>query len=628
VTTRILVVEDEAIIASDIRTALTDLGYTVPAMTARGDEAVRLAQEFSPSLVLMDIQLKGPLDGVDAAREIKARLDVPVVFLTSHSDEATLERAMQVAPHGYLLKPFEERELRTAIEVALHQHDLERLHAQRERWFSTTLRSIGDAVVATDAGGHVTFMNPVAETLTGWQRGAAVGKTIETVFQLTDDRGLLIEGPVRQVLADRFNQVGASDSRLMQQSGDSIAVDVSAAPIIDDQGELLGAVLTFRDVTERKRLERRVNHAERLATLASLSAGMGHEINSPLAAIIANVSMSLDDLTAVQTAIDAGNREEARARLAEVAEMMHDTLTAGERIKQIVVDLRKLSSNDGRTGILDLPIVIEGARRGLADLLSKATVIASYSATPYVEAREHELAQVFTQVLSNAALALPDGVGRIEIRTFNDEAGRAVVEIKDFGVGIPEQNLPRVFDAFFTTRQPAAGMGLGLAICHRIVSDLGGEIFVDSAPGEGTIVRVAIPPARRPEKATLPSPRLRKRVLVIDDELEVARVIARVLERDHDVVIETDPRAAVMRLSQNVDFDLVFCDLHMPWLSGRDVYQSMSTSAPQLRDRFVFVTGVEQTDEDDTLFRDLATPVLHKPFTVDAIRMMLKDLFG
>jgi len=159
----ILVVEDEAIIADDIRRTLIRFGYDVPLVASTGRAALEAAASFKPQLVLMDIKLKGAMDGIEAASAIQREHDVPIVYLTSHSDDATLARAMQTAPSGYVLKPFDERELRTAIEVALNKHRLEAQLAERERWFSTTLRSIGDAVIATDRQEKITFINAVAD---------------------------------------------------------------------------------------------------------------------------------------------------------------------------------------------------------------------------------------------------------------------------------------------------------------------------------------------------------------------------------------------------------------------------------------------------------------------------------
>ena len=250
----ILVVEDEAIIADDIERTLEQLGYRVVGVVASGREALEHAKTLLPGLVLMDIKLQGAMDGIEAADRIRRDHDIPVVFLTSHSDEATLARAKTVEPYGYLLKPFEDRELRVAVEVALHKFALEKELSVRERWFSTTLRSLGDAVIATDPRRRIRFMNPVAEKITGWTSAEASGRTIDEVMQLVDLSGTAVPSPLLEALASSFAVNLSRDVKLVKKGGGKIVVDDNAAPIIDAKGSVVGGVVVFRDVTEQVRL--------------------------------------------------------------------------------------------------------------------------------------------------------------------------------------------------------------------------------------------------------------------------------------------------------------------------------------------------------------------------------------
>ena len=157
---RILIVEDQVIVARDEQYTLEDLGYIVVGSSVTGEDAIAKAEEHQPDLVLMDIMLKGEMDGIEAAQQIRERFDIPVIFVTAYADRATLHRAKLIEPFGYILKPFEEADLRTNIEMALYKHEMEKRLKESERWLSATLRSIGDAVIATDAEGQVKFMNP------------------------------------------------------------------------------------------------------------------------------------------------------------------------------------------------------------------------------------------------------------------------------------------------------------------------------------------------------------------------------------------------------------------------------------------------------------------------------------
>src|SRR5690242_3900033 len=198
---RVLVVEDEALIAEELRERLVRLGAVVVGTVDTAEAAVDTAIRTRPNIVLMDIRLRGKRDGIAAASDIREAIDVPVVFLTSHSDRATLERAKGSAPFGYVLKPFEERELLVTLEMASHRHSLESQLRESERRYAQTLRSIGDGVIATDVRGRVTFMNPMAEALTGWTLADAKDRPIDRVLHITlDEGGSEVISPVMSAL--------------------------------------------------------------------------------------------------------------------------------------------------------------------------------------------------------------------------------------------------------------------------------------------------------------------------------------------------------------------------------------------------------------------------------------------
>jgi PAS domain S-box-containing protein len=258
---RILVVEDEGIIAEDIRMSLRDLGYDVFAVVATGEEAVRTAEASCPDLVLMDVVLQGDMDGIEAANRIRSSLGVPLIYLTAYADDKMLERAKITEPFGYLIKPFRDRELHSTIEMALFKHELDRKLRESQEWLSVTLNSIGEALIATDRQGFVKFMNPVAQTLTGWREDEAKGRPLKEVFNTTTDPEAQIcafsEGEDLAAGAEKWslaNQIGM----LVSKDGAHIAIDANAAPIRGAQGDIIGIVLVFRDITERKRVEERL----------------------------------------------------------------------------------------------------------------------------------------------------------------------------------------------------------------------------------------------------------------------------------------------------------------------------------------------------------------------------------
>ncbi len=251
---RIFVVEDEMIISKDIQRTLVSLGYEVAGHAVSGQSAIERTRAVRPDLILMDIHIKGELDGIETAAQIGAQQQIPIVYLTAFADAATIARARETMPFGYLLKPFEERELQTAIEMALYKHKSERELGRQQALLQATLNSIGEGVLAADELGRVTFLNPVAQSLTGWSQEEAFGNDWHDVFQLESDeetRGVLPSG----------SRGGMTRPRLLRaRDGRSRPVEMHMTPLRASKGEPIGLVVTFRDVTERRALEERLVH--------------------------------------------------------------------------------------------------------------------------------------------------------------------------------------------------------------------------------------------------------------------------------------------------------------------------------------------------------------------------------
>jgi PAS domain S-box-containing protein len=238
--TQILVVEDEAIVAEAIRRKLLKRGYAVPSTASSAEEAIKKVEENKPDLVLMDIVLQGEMDGIEAAEQIRTRFNIPVVFLTAYSDDKTLLRAKITEPFGYIIKPFKERELSIAIEIALFKHEMERKLKEKEEWLSTTLKSIKDGVIATDSKGYVLFMNPVAQALTAWKMEEAQGKPMKDVFN---------------IISEKTGELQANKTVLIDLGGKRIPIETSSNAIRDYKGNISGVVLVFRTIKEHKQKE-------------------------------------------------------------------------------------------------------------------------------------------------------------------------------------------------------------------------------------------------------------------------------------------------------------------------------------------------------------------------------------
>jgi len=237
---RILVVEDEAIVALDIQSRLKYMGYEVAGVSSSGEDAVDKAGKLKPDLILMDIMLEGGMDGIEAAGLINENFGIPVVYLTAYADQQTLERAKITNPFGYIIKPFEDRELQTTIEMAVYKYETDRKLILSERLLATTLKSLGEAVVTTGAEGLVRFLNPVAEQFLGVKLEDVKGKTLQEL--LHHDEGCMAG-------------FGSRTCWFQRTSEESVPIETNVSPIVDDWGVAAGSVLVFRDISERVKSE-------------------------------------------------------------------------------------------------------------------------------------------------------------------------------------------------------------------------------------------------------------------------------------------------------------------------------------------------------------------------------------
>jgi PAS domain S-box-containing protein len=629
----VLVVEDDTSAAESIRDALEASSYHVSATVPSGARALEAAAHSPPSLVLMDVQLDGPLDGIETATLLRERMDVPVVYLTNSVDLETLRRAKQTAPHGYLRKPFGPRELMIAVELALHQHGLEQVAAAREQWFANTLYSIADAVLTVDAEERVTFANGAAERLLGRSRAAMDGAPLGEVAPLVDARGASLQGLLAAAL--RVGKVTPlpADARLAE--GPGAFVEGTIAPMVSmgkDRPGRSGAAIVLRDVGERRRLERRLLATERLAAIGTMAAGMRHEINNPLAFVAANVNHALERLR------DGGH--------AEIVSALEDAAYGAERVRSIVDGLRPIAQGDeGRRQRYPLEDLVDDAVRASAHALRHhARLEISLGSTPSLLVDRERMAAAIVTLLLGAASRVGEGradASVIRLRTYTGDEGRAVLEVEDDGRTLDDLERTRMFNPFAASGNATAGVEL--AVAQRTILAHGGEIEVRGADGSGTLVRLVLPPcreqehaaaeaarpvtARRTERPTGSQNAPKPVILIVDDEPAIGRSIGRILAPGHDVVFESDARMALGRVLRGERFDAILCDLMMPAMSGMDFFDELCVQAPLMRDRVVFLTGGAFTPRSEQFLRELANPCLPKPFSrtavVDAIQQVL-----
>ena len=397
----------------------------------------------------------------------------------------------------------------------------------------------------------------------------------------------------------------------------------------------------------KRRLLARFDETERLVALGRLAAGVGHEINNPLAFVMMNLTESIHELRpwprppGVSPEAPLGDvaLAQVNARMADVAGMLEDCRVGSERIRETVSNLQRLScrSDDHREAIDVHALIEQSVSMVWNQIRHRARLVKTFGKIPLISGNRTTLGQVFLNLVLNAAQAMPEGDSEWnEIRISStvqqgEDGAEIVVEIGDSGKGIPAEILSRVFEPFFTTKPIGQGTGLGLSISRQVVIDHGGRMTVDSVQGKGTVFRIVLPvgaapvPAQFAVAAPSQPALLRRRILVIDDEPLIGRVIRTALKGDHEVTVVQRARDALSLLERGQAFDLVLCDVVMPDLSGPEFYERVAQRWPDLASRMVFMTGGAFTPRTVDFMAHVPTRVLTKPFTIDLLKGLVRE---
>ena len=397
--------------------------------------------------------------------------------------------------------------------------------------------------------------------------------------------------------------------------------------------ELLTRIRThLRMANVRQRLQAQLVIADRMAAVGMLAAGVAHEINSPLACVVSSLDLMAEELRSSDNA--------PLERTKRINELRQEAAQGAERVSQIVDGMKTFARADEERRVaidvrqlLDLSIDV-----AFNELQQRARVIKDFGPVPPVLADVARLGQVFVNLLVNAAQSIAAGQpsqNHVRISTKTDASRRCIIEVSDTGRGIAPEILDRIFDPFFTTKGIGEGTGLGLSICHSIVRALGGEIGVESALGEGSTFRIALPGtnseptalAAAPTAELAPKPRP-GRVLVLDDDAKVATMLGRVLDREHDVTVLTDGQEALGLLLAGENFDVVLCDLMMPKTTGMDIHATLASKLPHLVRRLVFVTGGATTKAGRAFLETIPNHHVEKPFSAQHVRSIVRAVIA
>jgi PAS domain S-box-containing protein len=614
---RILVVEDEGLLAADLARRIERLGYPAPSIAQSGEEALELARATRFDLVLLDIRLKGTMDGISTAAQLRSGPRTPVVYVTAQADQETIERAQFTEPLGYILKPISDGGLRSGIHTALYKATMERRLRTAAAWLATTLRSVGDGIVATNSDGDVAFLNPAAERLTGWKEEQAQGRQLMDVLRLYDES-------TNQAARNPVFELGEQEGRVYTLASQLGARTVVEIECFENRAadEVLGSVLTIRDVGRRREKEARLLQSQRMDAIANLAGGLAHDFNNQLMVI-------------------SGYAEELCARLTgedrqQVAEIRQAAALAASTTTQLLA----LSRHGGEGfEVLNIHQLLGDVRPLVAQTLGPAATLNIQLGCPsgYIRGDRSQLCQLFLNLALFARGAMPDG-GEMHIENSTVEiaaddplarqyrAGSFVkLCVSDSGPGLSPGEVARIFEPRFDIRKEQYGNGLGLSLVHGIVAESGGYIAAESVAGKGTAFEILWPCVGTFHgNSGIPAPT----ILLVEDEDGVRRLIHRLLEREGYRLLsarnaeDAEEIAAVYQ----EEIQMLVTDVVMPGMTGPQLAERLKPRHPGMR--VLFVSGYRHDALDQKGLLGRAVQILPKPFPpaqfVRRVQMLLK----
>jgi PAS domain S-box-containing protein len=504
---------------------------------------------------------------------------------------------------------------------------------EQVRELRAALEDAAEAICRVDADGRVVSVNRAFGRLLNYTPDEIIGRSWEVVVSAADRP--IVRADLR-ALTDKVER----EVHGARKDGTPFDMQLAVVPVSDGTASRpKGHYFFIRDLTERRRMENQLIFAGRMAAVGTLAAGVAHEINNPLAYIVANIDFVRHQMTTFASRITRSGASggDLGHTMDEAGEALAEARQGAERVRNIVRDLRVFARGDEElSGPVALRRVLDSSINiAWNEIRHRARLVKDYGDTPMVEGNESRLGQVFLNLLLNAAHAIPEGEterNEIRVSTRTDARGRAVVEIRDTGTGIPETIREKIFDPFFTTKTASEGTGLGLWICSGILAGLGGDISVESEIGRGSSFRVTLPPVaieaptalavRAVAEAEAPGGRL----LIVDDEPMILGALRRSFSSDYKVTCVGDGRRALERIRGGDRYDVILCDLMMPELTGMDLYAELERLVPEQAERVVFVTGGAFTPRAREFLERVPNARVEKPIDFQNLKLLLRNL--
>jgi len=628
---RIQIVEDAGVVALDIRRHLENFGYTVTGTHASGESALEACAVEKPDLVLMDISLQGKMTGIEAGQLIRERHGIPVILLTAYADEKTIERAKFIEPFGYIIKPFEERELRTNIEMALFRHNLEKkLQESEERYRKFFQDDLSADFVADDSGYLLACNRAFVEYFQFESQEKAVGTNINSRF--------INKEQTEKFWIDLYSRKRLELYELELVRTDGVSISLLANVVADSNEN--GSIKEFKgyliDISKRKELEQQLRQAQKLEAIGRLAGGVAHDFNNILTVILGYTTILYEKI-----------KEDDISFEAEVKGIEDAANRASSLTRQLLAFSRRQILRPKKVKVNEL---VQNLERMISRLITEEITMHHYMyANPdTVWVDPGQLEQVVMNLIVNARDALPRG-GTINIKTENCSIHNKVpspmgnippgeyisLTVQDSGVGIAPHHIKMIFEPFFTTKEEERGTGLGLSTVYGIVKQSNGYIQVDSKPNKGTSFQIYLPITTREDNeeenpmVSMNSMSGSEIVMVVEDEDNLRLLAKRILELyGYRVVPAGSPEEALEIVQDpSVEIDLLITDMIMPNIGGRQLAEKFSVYRPDVK--VIYMSGYPQ--RGNILSNSISIdhqfyPFISKPFSPEQFVRIVRQV--
>lgn len=651
---RILIVEDEAIVAEDLENLIIDFGYEMVGSVVGADDAIQQAIEHRPDLILMDIMLKGNKNGIDAANEIKDMLKIPIIFLTAYSDLKLIEEAKNTEPYAFIVKPFQDKQVIASIEMALSRSQIEKKLFQSEEIYHTLIDNIQDGLFLIQDG-KLKFVNEAFSRIPGYTVDEVLGMEFQD-FVAPEDRDMVVDRYVRMMKGEKvlsnyeFHGIRKNEKKrttiylvcspITYQGKPAVlgtVKDITKRKQLEEQMQLINEELEERIIertTELKQTYKQLYHAQKMESVGILAGGIAHDFNNLLTVILGNILLAKKDVDPEDRVFNVLlEAEDASLRAKDLTQELLTFSKGGEPIKR-TISISKLIKDTVNFTIRGTNVT---CKFEIPDNLYN------------IDGDDVQITQVISNIIINADQAMLKG-GTIRVRcenvtisseneniTLPENTNFIRISIEDHGTGISKEQISLIFDPFFTTKEK--GSGLGLATAYSIIKKHGGQITVESEVGAGSTFYIYLPAAQKKvsPKADVdviekPSEGSGERILVMDDDENIRFLLSEILTLYGYMTESACDGAQAIELYKKAhestnQFDLVILDLTIPaGIGGKETIKELIKIDPDVKG---IVSSGYSNDAIMANYRQYGfSGVISKPYRPDDLVRIVQDVLN